>query len=112
MNDNMQRAKENVMKGEGYLHIKRLPKNTVKEMIDFLNNDDEFGGDWATGMKYIWDTFKGMLPPKDSQVIAELELIHNRLNDLEMKCNTAKQSAPKEKGKRMADGKLKGSEEK
>lgn len=105
----MQVAKENVMKGEGYLHIKRLPRNTIREIIDFLNNTDEFGGDWAIGMKFIWDTFKGVLPPKDGVIIEEIQALHERIDKLEEQMKNSNTSQPARK--RMADGNLKGNEE-
>lgn len=105
----MQKIKETVMKGEGYLHIKRLPKNTVNELIDYLNNEDEFSGDWAMGMKHIWDTYKGMITLPDEKVMAELESLHARVFELESKLNEIK-SAPQpesEKKRRFADGSVK-----
>ena len=104
----MQKVKEKVMSGEGYLHVKNLPKNTVREIIDFLNNKEEFGDDWAVGMKFIWDTFKGVVPPKDSQILSELELLHQRIDALESRLSNASQKEEKPSGKRMADGGLKG----
>jgi hypothetical protein len=107
---NVQIAKEAVMKGEGYLHIKRLPKNTSREIIDFLNDSDEFGGDWAIGMKFIWDTFKGTIAPKDNVILQELELLHQRMNELEQKCGHTVVRA-ESKRPRMANGRLRGTEE-
>ena len=94
------------MRGEGYLHIKYLPKNTVTEMIEYLNNTDEFGGQWSTGMKYIWDTFKGTLPPKDEQILAELSVLHKRIDELESQITTNASPKSPEKGRRMADGSM------
>lgn len=85
----------------GYLHIKRLPKNTAKEIIAFLNNTDEFGNDWAIGMKYIWDTFKGVIPQGNEQVLEQIEILHARINELENKMRQHQQNETKRK---MADG--------
>lgn len=111
--NDMQRAKENVMKGEGYLHIKRLPKNTVREIIEFFNDTDEFGGDWAMAMKHVWDTYKGMIVPKDDMIVRELEMLNSRIIDIENKLSSLQEKpVPEKKGKRMANGKFRGNEEK
>jgi hypothetical protein len=102
MMSDMQKVKERVMIGEGYLHVKRLPKNTVSEMIDFLNNSDEFGGDWGMGVKYIWDTFKGMMPPKDGALLSEIERLELRIEALEAKLGVV--ASEKKPSRRLADG--------
>lgn len=109
----MQKVKETVMKGEGYLHIKRLPKNTVKEIIDYFNDENEFGGDWALAMKTVWDTYKGMIVPKEELVAQQLAELHSRIEILEnyVKGLSVKQPEVTQKKPRMADGKLRGNEE-
>lgn len=110
LND-MQKVKETVMKGEGYLHIKRLPKNTIREIINFLNDADEFGGDWAVGMKFIWDTFKGVIPPKDGAVLNEIQVLHERIDVLEEQVKSKNNTTNQPAKKRMADGNVRGNEE-
>lgn len=102
--DNVQKAKEKVMEGEGYLHIKRLPRNTTRELISFLNDSDEFNGDWGMGMKYIWDTFKGMLPPKDGGMHETVLALCERVDSLEKKISKYEEAEDKKFTRKLADG--------
>jgi hypothetical protein len=107
MTKDMQKLKETIMKGNNYLHIKRLPENTVQEFIEFANDDKEFGGDWGVAFKYVWDMFKGTLPLKDEQLVAHLDSLQQQIIEIK-EAVTKLQEKPVEKEKkiRTADGKV------
>ena len=100
----MQKLKETVMKGNSYLHIKRVPSNTVKEFIEFANNEAEFGGDWGMAFKYVMDVFKGTMPLQDDQVKAEFFSIQNQINEIKETLVKLQQKPVEEKKSRRADG--------
>jgi hypothetical protein len=106
----IQKVKEMVMAGEGYLHIKQCPKNTVEEFLLFANNKDEWCGNWGLAFKHVWDFYKGMNPRDNEVVLQRLEALEalneellQRLTRLEMKQNAP---APDPRVRVMADGSL------
>lgn len=77
------KAKEKVMTGEGFLYIKKVPRNTVDEFLTYANNVKEFNKDWGMAFKIIWDTYKGLMPRSDEAIQSQFEALYAKIEQLE-----------------------------
>lgn len=80
------------------LFISRVPKQVKAEFIQFAH--DDFEGDYGMCLKYLWDVYVGLLPPKDAQLVAKLDELNERISILEGK------GEPSKKVVRLGDGRI------
>lgn len=105
--EDVQKAKERVMSGEGYIHIKRVPGKTVCEFLEYANSS-EFGvpADWGMAFKKVWDFFCAYNPRDNEMLLQAQEELLYRIRDLEAQVYEIRNEIEPKKGvKKTVSGK-------
>jgi len=71
------------------LRIGRVPKPTLIEFRDWAASN--FEDDYGMALKHLWDVYKGLMPPPESQIKLAMEEFNARLDAVEARSQQPEQ---------------------